>query len=64
MRDGEGSSDLASVATPPAAPSGMHLSTAWEDFVLDACLARLGVIKKKIIKCEMDPWVVCVYDGP
>ena len=37
--DRGGSSDLALVATPPAVPSGVHLSTAWEDFVLDVCLA-------------------------
>ena len=55
-KDREGSSDLALVATPPAVPSGMHLSTAWEDFVFGCVLGslfrgdwavRFGAILKK-----------------
>ena len=58
-KDREGSSDLALVATPPAVPSGVHLSTAREDFVFGCVLgplfwggwvARLGaiLIKNKV----------------
>ena len=39
VEDRGGSSDLALVATPPAVPSGVHLSTAGEDLCfLDVCL--------------------------
>ena len=41
VEDRGGSSDLALVATPPAVPSGVHLSTAWEDFVFGCVLGPL-----------------------
>ena len=53
VEDRGGSSDLALVATPPAVPSGVHLSTAGEDLFFGCVLgplfwggwvARLGAI--------------------